>query len=163
MKKKVLTGLAIGIGVVCILATIIFTLFDFKPRTGTPDNNTLSCVWHYAGPEGEQRAVLERQGSRVIRFTLEQTVDGRTEKKENYVPVGAEDKLKTLWERYELSTWKDLPAAGSAEGPVREISLTLGERELSWDSSLALPENGEAFLEALRALLSDYAKTELWG
>ena len=70
--------------------------------------------------------------------------------------------MKTLWERYELSTWKDLPAAESSDGPVREISLTLGERELSWDSSLALPENGEAFIEALRALLSDYAKTELW-
>ncbi len=162
MKKKLLTGLAIALGCACILATVVFTVFDFKPRQGEKDSNALFCEYCAAGPEGELRAVLERQSARTVRFTLEKTVDGKTEKRENYVPAGADEKLRELWDRFGVSAWGTLAEAEAAEGTVRSLRITLGERELNWDSGKALPPAGEGFPEAVRALLSEYAKEELW-
>ena len=41
-------------------------------------------------------------------------------------------------------------------------SVRLGEKELLWDSGKALPAGGEGFIAAVRELLAEYAKEELW-
>ena len=162
MKKKVLTGAAIVLGVACILATLIFTLFDFKPREGEKESNALFCEYRCAGPEGELRVCLERKTGRTIRLTVEKTAGDESSTRDGYVPVGADGKLRELWTEYGVSAWGELSAAEETDGPSRSLHLRLGEKELLWDSGKALPAGGEGFIAAVRELLAEYAKEELW-